>query len=276
MRHRTTRVGAIVVGISLALGSVAGASGGAHVRLSHGEPLNDRRISPGAVFPVGVSRICQPGYATSVRDVPESEKRHVYDEYGIVSHSPGQYEIDHVIPLELGGDNSIKNLWPQLNDHPRGYLNSKDVLENRLHVLVCAGRVALIGAQRAIASNWVSEFHAILGYWPSTGGASTTRSVAAAPSGRGGVRLTRAPVTVVPGQGESIGVHSARARDTCSLMVTLPSGRVSTASGLGSRITDAHGDVVWRWRVASSTGTGVAAYVVSCRGGVASGQFTIR
>jgi hypothetical protein len=36
------------------------------------------------------------------RNVPESEKRQVYAEYRIRSHSSGQYEVDHLIPLELG------------------------------------------------------------------------------------------------------------------------------------------------------------------------------
>jgi len=43
-----------------------------------------------------------------VRNVPAEMKREVYREYGIISHGPGDYEIDHLIPLELGGSNSIK------------------------------------------------------------------------------------------------------------------------------------------------------------------------
>jgi hypothetical protein len=37
-------------------------------------------------------------------------KREVYGEYGVTSHGLGDYEVDHLIALELGGSNSIKNL----------------------------------------------------------------------------------------------------------------------------------------------------------------------
>jgi hypothetical protein len=48
-----------------------------------------------------------------VRDVPAETKRQVYREYVITSHVTGDYEIDHLISLELGGSNSIRNLWPE-------------------------------------------------------------------------------------------------------------------------------------------------------------------
>jgi hypothetical protein len=48
-----------------------------------------------------------------VRNVPAKMKREVYEEYGVTSHGRGDYEVDHLIPLELGSSNSIKNLWPE-------------------------------------------------------------------------------------------------------------------------------------------------------------------
>lgn len=43
-----------------------------------------------------------------------SEVKHeVFAEYGITEHLPGEYEVDHLIPLSIGSSNSIKNLWPE-------------------------------------------------------------------------------------------------------------------------------------------------------------------
>lgn len=73
--------------------------------------------------------------------------------------------MDHLIPLELGGSNDIKNLWPQ-PDAPRPGWGEKDELENELHGEVCDGKVPLADAQRCITSNWVQcwEIHVMPGY----------------------------------------------------------------------------------------------------------------
>jgi hypothetical protein len=76
-------------------------------------------------------------------------KNQVYAEYGITHHVYGQYEIDHLVPLELDGSNSKANLWPEPGLH-----NPKDVLENRLHYLVCGHKVSLATAQHAIDTDW--------------------------------------------------------------------------------------------------------------------------
>src|SRR5271165_1678059 len=68
--------------------------------------LPDPNLTPGSTFDVTAQDVCTPGYAKKVRDVPAEMKREVYREYGIISHGPGDYEIDHLIPLELGGSNS--------------------------------------------------------------------------------------------------------------------------------------------------------------------------
>ncbi len=97
------------------------------------------------------------GYASKVRNVPASEKAKVYDEYGIKSHTAGQFEIDHLISLELGGSNDIENLWPQ-SYTATWNAHQKDKLENELHRLVVSGNMSLTDAQQEIASDWISLY----------------------------------------------------------------------------------------------------------------------
>jgi hypothetical protein len=91
----------------------------------------DPKLTPGDAFDVTVQDICVPGYSRKVRSVPAEMKREVYQEYGITSHGPGDYEVDHLIPLELGGSNSIKNLWPESHRTAPWNAQVKDRLAHR-------------------------------------------------------------------------------------------------------------------------------------------------
>ncbi len=120
--------------------------------------LPDRDCTPGSVLNVSASQVCQPGYASSVRNVPQSEKDQVYAEYGIASHAAGQYEVDHLVSLELGGSNDIANLWPEAASPTPGF-HQKDMVENYLHGQVCSGKMTLADAQREIATNWLAVYN---------------------------------------------------------------------------------------------------------------------
>lgn len=120
--------------------------------------LEDKACTPGAVIEgVTKDQICVPGYSKSVRNVPESEKNQVYLEYGITSRQTGEYEVDHLISLELGGSNDISNLWPEAAQPIPGF-HEKDKVENYLHEQVCLGKISLQEAQLKIANNW-KEFY---------------------------------------------------------------------------------------------------------------------
>lgn len=121
--------------------------------------LPDAMCTPGAIFPDATAQvICQYGYTRTVRNVPLSEKDQVYAEYGIYRHFPGEYEVDHLIPLELGGSNDIANLWPEAASPAPGF-HEKDQVENYLHDQVCSGAMPLKDAQREIATNWLSVYN---------------------------------------------------------------------------------------------------------------------
>ena len=121
--------------------------------------LPDSACTPGALMDgATVSQICQSGYSSSVRNVPTSEKDAVYAEYGITHHYAGQYEVDHLVSLELGGSNDISNLWPEAASPTPGF-HQKDQVENYLHDQVCNGNVPLKTAQIEIATNWMAVYN---------------------------------------------------------------------------------------------------------------------
>lgn len=123
--------------------------------------LPDKACTPGAVFKdVTTAQVCQRGYSSSVRNVPFEEKTAVYQEYGILTHTTGQYEVDHMISLELGGSNDISNLWPEAADPKPGF-HEKDVVENYLHDQMCAGHISMQQAQEEISGQWLSVYNGI-------------------------------------------------------------------------------------------------------------------
>jgi hypothetical protein len=102
--------------------------------------------------------VCTPGYSRRIRNVPEAVKKKVYAEYGITHHAPRAYEVDHLISLELGGSNSIKNLWPESYITTPWNAHVKDALENELHKEVCDGALPLSAAQHEIAADWIVAY----------------------------------------------------------------------------------------------------------------------
>ncbi|GGJ86939.1 sunset domain-containing protein [Deinococcus aquiradiocola] len=130
-------------------------------------PLNPDPVrTPGDVLTSDPRVVCVSGYTKTVRNVPQALKEQVYRSYGITSRESGEYEIDHLISLELGGSNSVRNLWPE--SYKTNPLNAhvKDTLENKLHALACSGKITLQQAQQAIASNWQAAYVQYVGPLP--------------------------------------------------------------------------------------------------------------
>ena len=121
--------------------------------------LPDPRCTPGSIDP-GVtqadirSTICKKGWTSTVRPRESQTERFKYDvaypAYG-TSRSE-RTELDHLVPLELGGSNDATNLWPEYPPTP----NPKDKVEDALNAAVCEGHVSLTTAQDAIAADWLT------------------------------------------------------------------------------------------------------------------------
>lgn len=125
-------------------------------------PGPDPACTPGSVRPDVTqatiqTTICRPGWTATVRPSSgetDDVKGDALAAYGV--HAPREdVELDHLVPIELGGSNDVTNLWPEVSDLPgAGFRNSKDTVENTLRREVCAGQVTLAAAQAAIADDW--------------------------------------------------------------------------------------------------------------------------
>src|SRR3954462_10488620 len=78
--------------------------------------------------------ICVPGYAREHR-MPYAESAAIKREILPAGHSVSEYELDHIVPLCMGGSNDRSNLQLQPWDEAK----RKDVDEWRLCRAVCAG-----------------------------------------------------------------------------------------------------------------------------------------
>ena len=137
-------------------------------------PLPDSKVTPGVADPVAVAdlsksphmvdgverNLCAADFHTepirnSIVDF-EKLKKEVCIEYGVTS-CDASVEGDHLISLENGGcKDCLKNLWPQPKNEEGVVVGfeTKDIVENRTHALICEGKITLDQGQRGLAGDW--------------------------------------------------------------------------------------------------------------------------
>lgn len=77
---------------------------------------------------------------------------------GIPLANSHDYELDHIVPLALGGcPDCTDNLQLQPWNGPDG-AHKKDRLEVKLQCLVCTGEVTLADAQNDIYADWQAAY----------------------------------------------------------------------------------------------------------------------
>jgi hypothetical protein len=134
--------GAVVVA---ALPRCSGGSPAAAVRASWS--LTPGVLNPDVTQATIGSTICRKGWTRTVRppvSYTNDLKRKGLRQYGLRG-PPRDYQEDHLISLELGGNPSDpRNLWPE--PYPRAA--DVDRIENELNGRVCAGTLTLAEAQR--------------------------------------------------------------------------------------------------------------------------------
>ena len=118
----------------------------------------DRNLTPGSTRRVSLAEMCSMAHEEVVREVPTALRQQIFQEYGIGNALAADYEIDFLIAPGLGGAEDIHNLWPQAYTPATWNARVKDALEERLHQMVCAGKLDLSVAQSDIANDWIAAY----------------------------------------------------------------------------------------------------------------------
>lgn len=105
--------------------------------------------------------ICIAGYTASIRPsttYTNAVKLDMLREQGLPASVASDFELDHRVPLALGGHpRNRQNLQLQPWEGKDG-AKVKDRLERRLQRLVCAGKLLLDDARRAIYVDWQEAY----------------------------------------------------------------------------------------------------------------------
>lgn len=131
--------------------------------------LPDQTCTPGVTNPSITptnykDTLCNPNWSTRSIRPPATYTTQLkitqIKEYGYSDSKVGDYEEDHLISLELGGNpTDPANLWPEPHRGTplAGTYGSqdKDQVENAAHAALCAGTMTLAEVQDGIANNWV-------------------------------------------------------------------------------------------------------------------------
>jgi hypothetical protein len=85
-------------------------------------------------------------------------EKKVFSRYRLPWPRRAEFKIDHLVPVELGGADTIDNLWPQsLRTKPYG-ADRKELLTEVLLERVAKKQITLEQAQELIRKDWIDAF----------------------------------------------------------------------------------------------------------------------
>src|SRR3954447_1648018 len=90
----------------------------------------DSACTPGAFVRKTKADVCD---GQTVRpDLGAAERRAILSNYGVPGWSHVDGELDHRVPLVLGGLTNRRNVWPERGPDPLRHENPKDALERTI------------------------------------------------------------------------------------------------------------------------------------------------
>lgn len=123
------------------------------------------KVNPAVTLATQAVTICKANWTATVRP-PVSYTDRLRAERTPPGRRPSEGELDHRLSIEDGGSpDDPTNLWWQAYDDHYG-ARVKDVLETRLHRLVCEGQLTLDEARAALLGNWLVAYEHYVGPLP--------------------------------------------------------------------------------------------------------------
>jgi len=112
--------------------------------------------TPGNKSKANDAQICAADFEASVKPIAKWQRDQALERYG---KRPEDFtgELDHLIPISLGGTNDPDNVWPIPPSKTMGP-EQKKALDLKLHQLVCDKTLKLKDAQDAIKKDWVKAY----------------------------------------------------------------------------------------------------------------------
>ena len=108
----------------------------------------NRKLTPGRVASTEKER----------SGVTPAMEQKVLARYRLPWSRRAEFKIDHLIPRELGGADTIDNLWPQsVRIRPYG-ADRKELLTEVLLTEIAKGKMTLPQAQEEIRRDWIDAF----------------------------------------------------------------------------------------------------------------------
>jgi hypothetical protein len=118
--------------------------------------LPDSYATPGAATRATAKQICAADFEAGAKPVASWQRSAALTRYGIRPES-FTGELDHLVPVALGGSNDPENLWPMQG---QGDMTpqAKARLAEKLKAMVCEGKMSLKDAQNAFKKDWTRAY----------------------------------------------------------------------------------------------------------------------
>ena len=144
--------------------ALAGALMLASPALADSTIVPDPTLTPGASRTTDANEICSHG-TRELRHMTRERSDFLLRQYGLPpGHHPDD-ELDHLIPLGIGGADLDSNIFPEPRAaiEPEWNAERKDKLEWKLRDLICSGQIDAASAQKAIAEDWTEAYRTYFG-----------------------------------------------------------------------------------------------------------------